>query len=191
LSGAAAAEPHFDPATVERLAALLAASEPSAGPTRVLAIDGRSGAGKSSLAVQVAALIEAPLVSLEYLYGGWGDLAGGIERLSESVLEPLSRGELATIPQFDWTADAWGASIELQPPADLIVEGFGSLAPSASDLIAVGIWLEAPEEVRRSRATSRDGGAFASFWDGWAAQEEEILALGHPAGSADVVLVSG
>ncbi|MEI6448177.1 MAG: hypothetical protein WCO96_09930 [Actinomycetes bacterium] len=191
MSGSAAAEPHFDPGTVERIAALLAASEPSAGRTRVLAIDGRSGAGKSSLAAQVASLIEAPVVSLEYLYGGWGDLAGGVERLRAAVLEPLARGDLAAIPQFDWMANSWGTPFELDPPGVLVVEGVGSLAPSPSALVGVGVWLEAPEEVRRRRAELRDGGAFASFWDQWAAQEDELLALGHPADRADLVLISG
>ena len=73
----------------------LRAAVPRAGRTRVLAIDGRSGAGKSSLAAAMSGELGAPVVSLEDLYGGWDGLENGIDLLVSEVLEPLAAGRAA------------------------------------------------------------------------------------------------
>jgi hypothetical protein len=88
---AAEAVPRFDPQS--RLTSQRLLTPPArAGKTRVIAIDGRSGAGKSTLADLLRADLEAPVVSLEYLYGGWDGLERGVDLLVSEVLEPLSGG---------------------------------------------------------------------------------------------------
>jgi adenylylsulfate kinase-like enzyme len=52
---------------VARIAAAARRAVPRAGDTRVVAVDGRSGAGKTSLAATLRDRLRAPVVSLEDL----------------------------------------------------------------------------------------------------------------------------
>jgi len=159
-----------------------------AGKTRVIAIDGRSGAGKSSLAALLGDELGAPVVALEDLYGGWDGLERGIDLLVAKVLEPLRAGKAARVPRYDWVAREWGTPWVLEPPEVLIVEGVGAGARRAAAYASVLIWIEEPAPVRKKRALDRDGATFIPYWDMWAAQEEAMLAREHTAERADLVI---
>jgi uridine kinase len=163
---------------------------PRSGRTRVLAVDGRSGSGKTSLAAGLRAELGGPVVALEDLYGGWDGLERGIDLLVSEVLAPLSAGRAARVPRYDWAAAAWGTPWALEPPEVLIVEGAGAGARRAAAYESVLVWIEAPASVRKKRALGRDGETFAPHWDMWAAQEDAMLAREQTPERADIV-VSG
>ncbi|GKV73287.1 aminodeoxychorismate synthase component I [Pseudarthrobacter sp. NCCP-2145] len=146
----------------------------------IIAIDGRSGAGKTTLAVELAARLRAhhkvSLFHLEDIYPGWNGLAAGIERYVSTVLAPLSRGEAASWVCWDWENHDDGEPRVTLPAEIVIVEGVGAAAAAARPLLSAVIWAEAPDDVRRTRALDRDGETYEPFWDQWAAQEEEWLA---------------
>jgi len=174
-------------AEIVRLARSRAAA---AGATRVVAVDGRSGSGKTSLATALRAALGAPAVSLEYLYGGWDGLERGIDMLVSDVLEPIAHGRAARVPRYDWIAAAWDTPWRLEPPEVLIVEGAGAGARRAAAYESALIWMEAPASVRKKRALDRDGATFAPHWDAWAAQEETMLACERTPERADIVIDS-
>jgi uridine kinase len=176
---------------VSRLGEALRKAAPRAGRTRVLAIDGRSGSGKTSLAEALRAEAGAPLVALEFLYGGWDGLEDGIDLLVSEVLEPLAAGRAAWVPRFDWVARQWTEPTVLEPPEMLIVEGVGAGARRAAVYESVLVWLEAPPFVRKKRALDRDRDVFAPHWEQWAAQEEAMLAREQTPERADLTLRSG
>ena len=99
----------------------------------IIAIDGRSGAGKTTLAVELAARLRAhhrvSLFHLEDIYPGWNGLAAGIERYVSTVLAPLSRGEAASWVCWDWEKHYDGESRVTLPAEIVIVEGVGAAAP--------------------------------------------------------------
>jgi uridine kinase len=165
---------------------------PQAGHTGVIAIDGRSGAGKSSLAavMQVELGAGAAVVALEDLYGGWDGLEHGIDLLVSEVLEPLSGGRAARVPRYDWGAAVWGPPWVLEPPEMLIVEGVGAGARRAAAYASLLIWIEMAESVRKKRALDRDGETFAPHWDMWATQEDAMLAREHTPERADLVITA-
>lgn len=177
----------------EWIPAALRGAAPRAGRTRVLAIDGRSGAGKTQLAGTLAGELSAPVVSVEDLYGGWDGLERGIGLLVGEVLEPLAAGRTARVPRYDWVAGTWAEPVPLPPPDVLIVEGVGAGARRAGAFESVLVWLETPLPVRKKRALDRDGETFAPYWDRWAAQEDRMLARERTPERADVVIdgVSG
>jgi uridine kinase len=154
----------------------------------VIAIDGRSGAGKTSLAGRLHADLRAPVVSLEDLYGGWDGLERGIDLLVSEVLRALRAGKAARVPRYDWVAGTWGTPWLLAPPDVLIVEGVGAGARRAAAYASTLIWISAPEAVRKKQALDRDGATFAPYWDAWAAQEEAMLAREHTPDRADITL---
>ncbi|GAB5078882.1 aminodeoxychorismate synthase component I [Arthrobacter sp. AD-310] len=146
----------------------------------IIAIDGRSGAGKTTLAVELAARLRAhhkvSLFHLEDIYPGWNGLAAGVERYVSTVLTPLSRGEAAAWTSWDWENHYDGGPRVTLPAEIVIVEGVGAAAAEARRLLSAVIWAESPREVRRTRALDRDGDTYEPYWDQWAAQEEEWLA---------------
>lgn len=171
-----------------RIAELLRAAPARAGRTRVVAIDGRSGAGKTSLAEGLRAKLNAPVVSLEYLYGGWDGLEHGVDLLVSEVLRPIAAGRTALVPRYDWVRREWDAPSPLAPPEVLIVEGVGTGARRAAPYESVLVWLEAAGPVRKRRALDRDGQTFAPYWDRWADQEDAMLAREDTPRRADVVI---
>ena len=179
---------------------------PNPGHTRVanaqrpviVAVDGRSGAGKTTLAVEVATLLRrhrtVSLFHLEDIYPGWDGLAGGVERYITSVLEPLYQGLPATWIAWDWEAKDDGASRTTAVAPLVIVEGVGSSHGRAADFLDAVIWVHAPQQARKQRALERDGDSYAPFWDSWAEQEELLLGEGGPSGAtaalADILVDS-
>lgn len=156
----------------------------------IIAIDGRSGAGKTTLAIELAAQLrnhhKVSLFHLEDIYPGWNGLAAGIERYVATVLAPLSRGESATWTSWDW-ANHYDGDMRVTLPAEIvIIEGVGAAAAAARPLLSAVIWADSPDEVRRKRALDRDGGTYEPFWEQWAAQEEEWLADDDVPGQADI-----
>ena len=147
----------------------------------IIAIDGRSGAGKTTLAIELAARLrnhrKVSLFHLEDIYPGWDGLAAGIERYVRTVLEPLSRAEAATWVGWDWVNHCDGGPRVTLPAEIVIVEGVGAAAAAARPFLDAVIWAESPDGERRARALERDGDTYEPFWDQWASQETELLAL--------------
>ncbi|UKA54144.1 aminodeoxychorismate synthase component I [Arthrobacter sp. FW305-BF8] len=146
----------------------------------IIAIDGRSGAGKTTLAIELAATLrnhhKVSLFHLEDIYPGWDGLSAGIERYITTVLAPLSRGEAASWVRWDWKNHNDGDPRVTLPAEIVIVEGVGAAAAAARPLLDAVIWADSPDSERRTRALERDGDTYEPFWDQWAGQEEELLA---------------
>lgn len=160
---------------------------PACGTTRVIAIDGRSGSGKTSLALDLADRLGAPILHLERIYPGWHGLAE-TPAIVRALLADLAIGELGRAPQWDWEADRPGSPLTLRPTAELIIEGVGSGARALRPFLSHLTWLDAPASVRRERALARDGATYEPWWDTWARQEESYLAAEWPQQAADVVI---
>jgi uridine kinase len=170
------------------VAAAARGAVPRNGRTRVVAIDGRSGAGKTVLAAGLQPQLGAPVVALEDLYGGWDGLKRGIDLLVSEVLEPLDGGRAARVPRYDWVTGAWGTPWVLEPPEILIVEGVGAGALRAAAYASTLVWMQAAAAVRKKRALDRDGETFGPYWDMWARQEDAMLAREHTPDRADIVI---
>jgi len=163
---------------------------PSAGRTRVLAMDGRSGAGKTTLAAAlVAAAPGSDVVHLDAIYPGWDGLADTPGLLVQHLLEPLSAGRPAGYQRWDWSAGLPGEWHPLDPaPSLLLLEGIGCGAWACTPYLAGLLWLDAPSDVRRDRALARDGDTYAPHWLRWADQERSYLDAEQPRRRADLVL---
>jgi uridine kinase len=184
------------------LAARVRAAPPRCGPTRLVCVDGRSGAGKTALAARLAAALDhPPVLHMDELYDGWHGLAAGVRHLRELV-ESLAGGGVARYRRYDWHAGAYGAEVDLGRPDVLVVEGVG--AGAVGERASLALWVEAPEGVRYRRSMARDGEAYRPYWEAWASQERAHFATTAPAGvvvdgapavhyapEAEVVLLSG
>jgi hypothetical protein len=176
--------------TAEHVAAIVSlvdAREARCGPTHLVAIDGPSGAGKTTLAAEVAAALAAPTVHMDDLYPGWDGLRAATERLQSWVVAPLRSGHPARYRRWDWAAGRYADWVQLPVSEVIVVEGCGSGAMPAGDALSALVWVEADEGVRKARGLARDPG-YAPFWDLWAAQERELYAADGTRGRADLVV---
>lgn len=159
---------------------------------RRLVVDGRSGAGKTTLArLVVDAWPSAQLVSLDELYPGWGGLREGAALACALVLAPHAAGTPGRYRRFDWDIGTFaGDETLVDPERPLVVEGCGALTPASAALADATVWLDADAELRRDRALARDGDGFAPYWDMWAAQEDAHIACESPQARADLALLT-
>jgi hypothetical protein len=174
-----------------------------ASGTRVLAVDGRSGAGKTTLATALAASLggggaAAPVVSLEDAYPGWDGLDAAVPLLVGGVLEPLAGGAAAELPGWDWARGVptpprpvLPSGAPQGPPPWVVVEGVGVGARVCAPHLAVLLWLEVAADVRHERAMARDGDLYRPHWRRWAAQEDRHLDRERTPHRADLVLGQG
>lgn len=167
--------------TLDDLAGLLDA----AGATTVL-IDGRSGAGKSTLADQLQQRwAGSVVVRLDDIYPGWDGLAWAVDHVHTALLGPRATGRPARWRRWDWSSDSPAGWHTVDPGCRLIVEGVGALSGGNRALADLGIWLDAPDDLRKQRALQRDGDTFRPHWDRWAQQEEALITRDDPRSAAD------
>ncbi|MGL4742977.1 MAG: hypothetical protein ACRCXL_01115 [Dermatophilaceae bacterium] len=177
-----------DPEQVEAVVAAAGAGAPGPGGVLVVSVDGRSGSGKSTLAAALCRRLRAPLVRMDALYPGWDGLAAGVELLVTHVLEPLWRGEQASLPTWNWVRGHPGPVRPLPVAENVVVDGVGALSGRAAELAQVRVWLDTADAVRRDRALARDGDTYAPHWERWAAQEVALFTRFDARAAADLVL---
>jgi|SRR5690606_29024094 len=171
---------------IRRAVIAVAASNP------VVVIDGRSGAGKTSLTSRLVKAwpLSTPVqvLALDSVYPGWGGLAQGAETVRQDVLIPHGRGLIGTWRRWDWDRDAEAEAHAVHPALGLIVEGCGALTPASRRLADVAVWVDGPDVSRHRRAMERDGEGFRAHWAMWAAQEDAHIAAHDPAALADIAV---
>jgi hypothetical protein len=150
-------------ATVETFAELAARvlAVPVAG-RRIVAVDGRGAAGKSTFAARLArALGDVPVVHTDDYAGragrGWWAL------LEEEFLGPA-------------------------PPGTYVLEGVSSSRRAITDRLAYAVWMHVPTGPRLARGIARDGPAAAADWARYEAEENAFLAADPAADRADIVV---
>ena len=161
----------------------LAARAAASGPRPVVLIDGRSGAGKTTLARDLAPLLGAQLVSLDDLYPGWDGLEAGSAAVAETVLRDRDPGWR----RWDWESSALAEWHPVDPAEPIVIEGCGALSRANRALATFGIWVQLRGTERRRRALERDPG-FAVHWNRWALQELAHAARERPRSLADVIV---
>ncbi len=174
------------------LAAILAganAKQPPGGMTsRVIAIDGLGGAGKSSLAERLAAeLGGAPIVHTDD-FASWDNPRDWWPRFVEEVLEPLARNETAHYRCTNWgpeDEERWG---DVAPSRFVIIEGVSTSREAFRPFLTYAVWIETPRDLRLSRGLARDGDEARAQWELWMAEEDAYVTRGRPRDNVDLIL---
>ena len=173
----------------------------SRGPVLV-ALDGRSGVGKSTLAGRVGA--DALVIDGDDFYRGgddaYWDALGPAEKVDlaidwrrqRTLLECLRRGEPATWSPYDWDADdgRLAGEITAAPAGVVILDGAYSARPELADLFSLRVLLDAPRDIRRARLLQREGTQYRAEWEArWSEAEDLYFDRLMPPSAFDLVLV--
>jgi hypothetical protein len=173
--------------TFSALAERVLATPPRCGATRLVCVDGPSGAGKTTLAARLAAALgDAPVLHMDDLYPGWDGLGAAVPLLHDQVVAPLAAGRAARYRPYDWHRGEFDRPRELGTPPVLVVEGAGCGARAIAAHAVLLVWIEAPRDERYRRGIDRDGETYRPHWERWARQEDAHYAAEGSAERADI-----
>lgn len=163
----------------------------------IVAIDGRSASGKSTLAGRLAgALPDAAVVHTDDL--AWHEpLFEWAHLLRDGILRPARDGGGVSFTPPVWRERGRQGAIEA--PAStrtLVIEGVGAAHRSTADLIDLRIWVQSDRLLAEQRGLARDiaagenGDPEASraFWREWDKAECRYLAEDRPWERADLIV---
>jgi hypothetical protein len=157
---------------------------------RVLAVDGRSGSGKSMLVERLVATVPGTAVVHTDDVAWYHDFFDWADLLVDGVLTPWRDGRHVAYRPPAWDARARPGAITVAADAPLlVVEGVGAGRRALAQLVDAVVWVQTDRGLATRRGLERDGGDVA-FWDEWEARERPFLAADRPWERADLV-VSG
>jgi len=159
------------------------------GRPRLLAVDGRSGGGKTTVADRLAAAVPGATVVRTDDVAWYHDFFDWADLLRDGVLEPLRRGEPVAYRPPEWDRRRREGAIVVPAGCPLvIVEGVGAGRRELSDYFDALLWVQADAVQARRRGLERDGPDSADFWVEWQAAEDPFQAAQRPWDRADVII---
>jgi uridine kinase len=173
----------------------------------LVALDGRSGTGKSTIAQAIASWVEGRIVPGDDFYSGgnddaWQGLSAAEkvekvidwQRLRTQALEPLLANQTASWHPLDFQPGigwvGWKNETAILHPAPvLLVDGVYSARPELADLVDLAVLVEVTDEERRKRLVMREGQGFMQRWYVlWDAAEDYYFTHICPPSSFDIVV---
>lgn len=185
-------------ALADRVVVAPARLGPAGEGVRLVCLDGYAGAGKTTLAADLAQELQrrgeddsqprVAVVHMDDLYEGWGGLPGAAETLRTDLIDPMSRGELGHYRRFDWHEGRRAEQVEVPRRAVVLLEGCGSAPRLLDGLASLIVFVTAPDEVRLARGLARDGEAARQHWLAFMADERTVTRREGTLERAHVVL---
>ena len=166
---------------------------------RIIAVDGRAASGKTTLARQLAGVLDAGSVHMDDFFlppelrteARYREPGGNVhyERFAAEVLPRLASPEPFSYRVFDCSTMRCDRTAEVRRSKWRIVEGAYSLHPKFGDYADLKVFYDiAPEEqLRRIRARNGEAGA-RMFQTRWIPLEEAYIRAYDVAGRADIVI---
>ena len=200
-------EPEAGPWRVELLSTFVDAvtklgqDRSNPGRPAVLAVDGRSNNGKTTVAARIGEMVPGSVVihtddiAFAHSRFGWADL------LIDGILVPVHRGQAVSYRPPKWDEHGREGTLEVPDGCPLlIIEGDGAGRREVAHLIDTLIWVQADERQAARRSAARvanppeadlankavDGTPFDE--EGWMAEEIPFNAAQRTWERADIIV---
>lgn len=177
----------------------------------VIAVDGGSGSGKSTVAERLGCQLQASLVPLDDFFSihipddKWDNFSTedkllnvfDWQRIKDRVLIPLRNGLPVNWQNFDFLSGIQpdgkyklAPEIKTLNPSEIILlEGSYSAGPFLEDVVDKSILIDVPADIRHKRLTERDDELFLKKWhERWDAVESYYFGKIRPVSSFDWVI---
>ncbi len=155
--------------------------------TRVIAVDGLGGAGKSSFADHLAAALGGAEIVHTDDFATWDNPIDWWPEVVRHVLVPLAKNQAVRFQRSQWASEerSW---VEVQPADFTILEGVTASRDAFRPYLAYSIWIEAPHALRLRRGLKRDGDDARKQWEMWMVEEDDYVATERPHERADLIV---
>ena len=166
----------------------------------IVAIDGRCGSGKTTLAQSLAASLSATLIHADDFFlrasqrtpDRLAEPGGNLDRerlLSELIL-PLSEGRDTTYRPYICSLAALGAPVAVKAAEIVIVEGSYSHHPDLAPYYDLRVFLDTPPTLQLKRLSLREPEEkLEAFITRWIPLEEKYISALSVKDKADIVIV--
>ena len=143
----------------------------------LIAIDGRAGAGKTTLAArffdELSVDKRVEVIHMDDLYDGWENaLDEGLTKTLESIVNAHQKKEGFEIDIFNWQSMSFDSKRQIDPVDILILEGVGAGQKVVRDAGATLYWLDIDADDGIARVLKRDGNQIASQMKQWQIAQE-------------------
>jgi uridine kinase len=163
------------------------ARAPEGVETRIIAIDGPGGAGKTTLAAWLAEQLRATAVIHTDDFASWDNPIDWWPALIEQALKPLAAGAVARYQPTAW-AEEERAPILIEPVGTVLLEGVSAVRNAFRPYLAFTVWVETDRAVRLQRGIDRDGEDSRAQWERWMDEEDHYVARERPVAHVDAVV---
>lgn len=171
------------------------------GGTAVVAIDGRCGSGKTTLAALLAALFPCNVFHMDDFYlppdrriPGWESTPCAnmdLERLDREVLAPVLAGQAVDYRAYDCSSGQYRPAVRVPFSPLTVIEGSYALHPSLRGRYDLRIFLTCSPEEQARRLRAREGDYYSMFQRRWIPLEEGYLRAFRPQDCCQLVLDTG
>lgn len=166
------------------------------GTSRLVCIDGPSGAGKTTLArhfrhvARRASSMPVTAVHMDDLYNGWAGLVDAVMvRVPEWLLTPLSQDRAGRYRRYDWPSGGYAEWHEVAPGGLIVLEGCGSAARPADAFATLRLWVDTDADVRLRRGLQRSGEDVLPYLRAWKRDEDAHFRADRTRARADVLVL--
>jgi uridine kinase len=170
------------------------------GVTVNLAIEGRSGAGKSTFASFLGRIYDCNVFHMDDFFltseqrtvERTNEIGGNVDyvRFKKEVIDSLLNGGQFNYKKYNCSKQDFDQTVTVIPKKLNIIEGSYSMHPMLSKYYDIKIFLHVSHEKQRKRIIQRNGKSFlARYIDDWIPKENLYLEKMHIREQSDLVII--
>ena len=176
---------------------LLDSKQPKAGVVKFIAIDGRGGSGKSTVAKLIADKLSAEIIQTDD-FASWEDQINWWPLVIERVFQPIIDGAST----LNYPRSKWWPTHRPEPVVNqyvtpiMILEGVTALRKEFRPFVSLGIFVNTPRETCIQRGIERDLAnntgkseeEIITLWQHWATGEDDYINQNNPNDYAEIII---
>jgi len=161
----------------------------------IIAIDGPAGAGKTTLAHDIALALASQYsiteIHMDDLYDGWDNaLTSQLSDVLTHIVDSHKNEKPFSLSTYNWQEGRFDPPSQMEKSQLLILEGVGSGQLAIRDSLSALIWIDIEDSQGLARVLARDGNAIENQMRKWLATQEQHFRDESTQKAADFVLTT-